>query len=247
MASTTTDTRERVEVADGASAPAAEQDTAEKTPLSLKARMAAIRAECDAIGKQDIQMEKDGKRWTIKGHTVEAILSEIRPLLEKHGVSITPQLAERAYSGNRCDVLVDFLFERTDDSDEARTVRWGGAGTDNGDKAFAKAGTNAIKELLKKLFLVTDRDDAREETDSVEHETPETIAAKASAVDGEKRRATIAAWAKTFKSAIENAPTKADLQRIERENRDQLTSSDLAEVTRTFFVELIEERKAVFG
>lgn len=241
MVSTTTDTRERVEVADSAGAPVAEQDTAEtKAPLSLKARLAAIRADAFGIGKEDIQMGT----FKIKGHTFEAVLSEMRPLLVKHGVDMSPSLIERTYTGNRCDVLVDFTFERVDDSDERRVIRWGGAGTDNGDKAFAKAGTNCVKEMLKKVFLVTDRADAEEETTSVEHETAETIAAKASAVDGQKRRAATAAWAKTFKAAIETAPTKADLQRLERENRDQLTSEDLPEVTRTFFVELIEERKA---
>ena len=73
---------------------------------------------------------KAGVEFTIKGHTAEAVLSEMRPLLSKHGVDITPNLVERTYTGNRCDVLIDFLFERTDDSDEQRTIRWAGAGTD---------------------------------------------------------------------------------------------------------------------
>jgi hypothetical protein len=234
-----------VEVAEGAE-PAAANESA-PAPLSLKARLAAIRADCDAIGKQDITMEKDGKKWTIKGHTVEAILSEIRPLFIKHGVSITPSLAERSYSGNRCDVLVDFTLERLDDSDESRVIRWGGAGTDNGDKAFAKAGTNALKEMLKKVFLVTDRDDAKEETESVEHQTDDG-ARKADLIKAREEKAgAIQQWAKTFKAALETAKTGKDIDRLQRENKAQLTDESLPDVTRDFFVDLIQERKKALG
>lgn len=228
----------------GSKPAAAQQDTA--PPKSLKRRMSDIRDECFGIGKSDIEMQNADrtKKWTIKGHTFEAILSEIRPLLHKHGVDFTPNLVERSYSGNRCDVIVDFEFERTDDSDETRTIRWAGAGTDNGDKAFAKAGTNAIKEMLKKRFLVTDRDDAKEEEESVEHETDDQAGRKATAAAEDKRRAAIASWAKTFKFSIEHAKEAKDIDRLQRENKDQLASEDLPEVTRTFFVELIQSKKA---
>lgn len=179
--------------------------------------------------------------FTIKGHTFEAILSEVRPLLLKHGVDVTPNLADRTYTGNRCDVLVDFTFERTDDNDETRVIRWGGAGTDNGDKAFAKAGTNCLKEMLKKRFLITDRDDAKE-AETVDHE-PEGASSKDLAKAKDERRAAIESWARTFKAAIEGAPDEASIKRLERENREQLISEDMPEVTRTFFAELIHDRK----
>src|SRR4051812_48531483 len=111
MDSAPTNTRERVAVSEG-DEPAVASEAA--APLSLVQRLAAVRADCDSIGKQDIRMEKDGKSWTIKGHTVEAILSEVRPLLAKYGVGVTPQLVERSYQGNRCDVIVDFEFARLD-------------------------------------------------------------------------------------------------------------------------------------
>ena len=245
MASPQTDQRERVEVVEGAKPPAANEDTPKV--LTLKQRMAAIRDECFGIGKEDVKMEKDGKKWTIKGHTFEAILSELRPLFAKHGVDVTPQLVERSYTGNRCDVIVDFTFERTDDSDESRVIRWAGAGTDNGDKAFAKAGTNAVKEMLKKRFLVTDRDDAKEEEEKVEHETEEAGSRRALEAAKEQRKAAIQQWAGTFKAALETAPTVADVQRLQRDNAVQLSSDDLPSVTRTFFVELIEARKAALA
>lgn len=220
----------------------AEQDTT-KAPLSLKARLAAIRDECANIGKDDIQMGS----FKIKGHTFEAVLSEVRPLLAKHGVDITPNLAERIYSGNRCDVLIDFTFERTDDSDEARTIRWAGAGTDNGDKAFAKAGTNAVKEMLKKRFLITDREDAKEAEEAVDHK-PEGGATRADVDQAvEKRRSAIEQWAKAFKAAVETAATDKDLKRLSADNAEQLSSEDMPSVTREFFFKLIQERRTALG
>lgn len=253
MASSQTHHGNGVEVAKGHVPASAEEDTTKaaevEAPRSLKQRLADIRDEAFGIGKSDIEMQgKDGgKKFTIKGHTFEAVLSELRPVFARHGVMVTPNLVERTYAGNRCDVLVDFLFERTDDSDETRTIRWGGAGTDNGDKAFAKAGTNAVKEMLKKVFLVTDREDAKEETEAVEHQTEEGITRKDAEAARVRIQAAIAQWAKTFKAALESAGTAADVQRLERENRDQLTDESLPDVTRTFFIELIQSRKAALA
>lgn len=246
MVGAQTDQRERVEVAESPESTPSKEDT---KPLNLKQRLAAIRDECAGIGKQDIQMQNADrtKSWTIKGHTFEAVLSEIRPLFAKHGVDLTPNLVERVYTGNRCDVLVDFEFERTDDSDETRVIRWAGAGTDNGDKAFAKAGTNAVKEMLKKRFLVTDREDAKEETESVPHETEGGASKRELADAKESRRSALEQWAKAFKMALEKSTDLKDIQRLERENREHLISEDLPEVTRTFFIELIEQRKTAIS
>lgn len=215
---------------------AAGQDTALKT---LAQRMAAIRNESFGVGKTDITMGT----FKIKAHTVEGVLSEMRPLFAKHGVDFTPNLVERTYTGNRCDVIVDFEFESLDDCTDTRTIRWAGAGTDNGDKAFAKAGTNALKEMLKKRFLITDRDDAKEEIETVEHQTDEGASRVKLEAAQEAARANLEKWATTCRAALLTAKTLDDVKRIERENKDQLTSPDLASVTRTFFAELIEKRK----
>lgn len=239
----TTDNRDGVEVAASVE-PAATQDDPTQD-MSLSQRLAAIRDECNGIKKDAIKKEKDGKSWTEKGHIVEVILSEFRPLLSKYGVDMTPNLVERSYTGNRCDIIVDFEFEciaNAESYGEKRTIRWAGAGTDNGDKAFAKAGTNALKELIKKRFLVTDRDDAKEETETVEHQ-PEGASPKALDKAREERRAAIEQWAKTFKAALESAGELKDIHRLQRDNAEQLSSEDLPAVTRTFFIELIESRK----
>lgn len=230
-------------------------EEAAKPWLTVGQRMAAIRDECFGIGKQAIQMESaKGAKYTIQAHTVEAILAELRPLLRKYGLDLTPNLVERQYQGNRCDVLVDFRFDVLDPEaapggwpssmSATRTIRWAGAGTDNADKGFAKAGTNALKEMLKKVFLVTDRDDAREEEDAVEHQADDGVRREDLTKAREERRAAIQQWATSFKAAVENAPSAKDVQRLERDNKDQLVSEDLPAVTRAFFAELIVKRKA---
>lgn len=214
--------------------------------MTLRERMAAIRAESYGIGKDNIEMKNADrtKSWVIKGHTVEAVLAEMRPLLEKYRVDLSPNIVERTYTGNRCDVLVDFEFCNLDTPSELRVIRWAGAGTDNGDKAFAKAGTNAMKEMLKKVFLITDRADAEEETDKVDFSPTE--GATRAEVDREKERtrSALEQWAKAFKMAIEKADNLKDIQRLERENKEHLVSEELPDVTRSFFIELIETRKA---
>ena len=206
--------------------------------------MADMRKECSGIGKQDIQMANQdrSKTWTIKGHTVEAVLAEIRPMLDRHGLGLTPNLVERAYSGNRCDVLVDFEFEGLELGD-TKTVRWAGAGTDNGDKAFAKAGTNALKEMLKKVFLVTDRDDAKEEEDKVEHQTDDAVQRQRLAQESDKRRSAVMKGLHGLKVAIEGAATLADLKRIRRDSRELLDDEAVPDVTRAFFDKALAERE----
>jgi len=205
--------------------------------------MAAMREECSGIGKQDITMTpKEGKSFTIKGHTIEAVLADLRPMLARHGLGLTPNLAERTYTGNRCDILVDFEFEGLELGD-LKVIRWAGAGTDNGDKAFAKAGTNALKEMLKKTFLVTDRDDAKEETEGVEHKTDDGIRREDLEIAKAEKQAALQKWAGAFKSALENAQSVKDIERLQRDNSEQLSSPDLPPVTRQFFFDLIQARK----
>ena len=242
------DNGKRMEVANGSKPVDAEQDTTndEKEPVkTLTQRMSDMRKECAGVGKEDIPMQsKDGtKKWKIQAHTIEGVLHGVRTLFDKHGVWMQPQLVERTFSGNRCDAIFDFYFENIDDADDRKVVRWAGSGADNSDKGFAKAGTNALKEMLKKVFLITDREDAKEETDQVEYRSNEgaTRAEVDEALD--QARAALQQWASTFKDALENAKSAKDIARLQRENKDQLTDENLPDVTRTFFVELIERRK----
>lgn len=214
-----------------------EEDT--EPVKTLTQRMAAIRKDASGIGKEEITMGS----YKIKAHTIEGVLHGVRTLFDKHGVWMQPQLAERTYHGNRCDVLFDFYFENIDDADDRKVIRFAGAGTDNNDKGFAKAATNALKEMLKKVFLITDREDAKEEEDQVEYDSGD--GASRAEVDklSEQKRAAIEQWAKTFKHALMGAKDVASIQRLQRENKDQLVDESLPSVTRDFFIELIEKRK----
>lgn len=211
-------------------------------PLTLVQRMAAVRAECDGLGKEDIKMENKErtKTWTIKGHTIEGVLQGVRGLFDRHRIWVNPNLVSINFNGNRCDVVVDFEWENLDDANDRRTIRWAGSDTDTGGKGFAKAGTNALKEMLKKTFLITDREDAKEETEAVEHVTEDSMARERVKAAEEKAASSQAAWAKTLKTAIESVKTAADLKRLKREN--SLKLSELPSVTRAFFEDLYAAR-----
>lgn len=82
MAEQATDQRARVAVVAGGEPVGANENPA--PVLSLKQRLAAIRDECSGIIKDDIKMGN----FSIKGHTFEAILSEV-PHAEKSAEEAT--------------------------------------------------------------------------------------------------------------------------------------------------------------
>lgn len=211
-------------------------------PLTLVQRMAAVRRECDGLGKEDIKMQNKErtKEWTIKGHTIEGVLQGVRTLFDRHRIWVNPNLVSVNHNGNRCDVVVDFEWENLDDPNDRRTIRWAGSDTDLGGKGFAKAGTNALKEMLKKTFLITDREDAKEETEAVEHVTEDSMARERVKAAEDRAAASQAAWAKTLKTAIEGVTTSQGLKRLKRENALKL--SELPAVTRAFFEDLYAAR-----
>ena len=229
--------RNGVSLPDGAE-PASAEENAEPVK-TLTQRMMAIRADASGIDKE--QMGKEGSSYSMRSHTIEGVLHGVRPLFDKHGVWMLPCLDKLEYTGNRCDVVYRFDFQNVDDPDDNFAIRWPGAGTDNADKALAKAGTNALKEMLKKVFLITDREDEKEEAAPVEYRSAEgaTRAEVDQAMD--QARDALTQWAKTFKAALEGAKSKKDIKRLQRENKDQLSDEKLPDVTRTFFMELIQK------
>lgn len=220
-------------------------------PRSLICRLADIRKECSGVGKENISMSYDNKKtgnresYTIQGHTIEGVLHGVRGLFDRHGVMMTPQLIERSYNGNRCDVIVDFEFINLDVPEDTKIIRWAGSDTDNGGKGFAKAGTNALKEMLKKTFLITDREDAKEETEQTEYQSDEGLNRGAVEKAKEKVNAAFAAWANSLKAAIESAGSTAKLRELKREHKAQMESEDVPAVTRKFFEDLFAERKRI--
>lgn len=216
--------------------------------LTLAQKIVAIRKQCAGIGKEDIAMKikpkngGEGYNVTYKAHTIEGVLVAVRHLLNEHMVIVSPSLVERTYNGNRCDVVFDFTWECAE-SGETRVVRYAGADTDNGGKGFAKAGTNALKEHLKKFLLITDREDAKEETENLEHQTAETVSRKAAEKAKDDVRAMFHAWATNLTRAIKTSPDTKALAQLKRENVDQLSNPELPDVTRGHLNELFADRK----
>lgn len=234
-----------VEDAKGTESAAAEEQTAE---LTLAKKIVAIRKECAGVGKEDISMQakkKDGSgtyNISYQAHTIEGILVAVRHLLDRFRVIVSPTLVERTYNGNRCDVVIDFVWECADSGD-TRTVRWAGADTDSGGKGFAKAGTNALKEHFKKFLLITDRDDQKEETENLEHQTEEGMTRKAAKEAEEKVRAMFHAWASNLTNAIKTCPSVKELDAMKRENLEQLDNPSLPEITKKYIETLFKDRR----
>lgn len=217
-------------------------ETEEKPIKTLTQRMMAIRAECAGIGKEKIKMKtKTGSDYTIDAHTIEGVLHGVRTLFDKHGVFMLPNLVSADYNGNRCDVKMEFHFENVDDKDDRKMLLYAGSGTDNNDKGFAKAGTNALKEMLKKVFLITDREDAKEETDQVPFQTNEGATREEVEEISEEKRAALEQWANALRDAIITAPDIKTVNRLQRDNKTQLMNSPPS--TRSFFIDIIERRK----
>ncbi len=242
------DNGRRVEMADGQKPANANEDTTEeeREPVkTLTQRMAAIRADASGVGKEKIDMKtKSGSEYSIKAHTIEGVLHGVRALLDDHGVWMLPCLDRYEFHGNRCDAVYRFDFQNMDDLEDRMSITWAGSGTDNSDKALAKAGTNALKEMLKKVFLITDREDAKEEEDRTEFRTDE--GATRAEVDEAKDQAKAALhqWANNHKAALETVETIPMLKRLKRENSDQLDEiKDISPAMHNFFTELYERRE----
>lgn len=219
-------------------------DEVETEPLTLLEKFAAIRAECISFDKEEIEMKtKAGVKYKIQAHTIEGILSGVRPLLDRYRILLLPELKERSDNGNRCDVRVQFDFIDLDATDDRITIQWAGSGTDNADKGFAKAGTNALKEVLKKVFLITDREDVKSDEDNEEFKKDGgTSTSEAAALREEGRRA-LEGWADSFRLLLQTARTVAEVKDLERQHREALSNKNLPSTTRAFFAQNIARLK----
>lgn len=247
MVSTATDTRERMEVVAGPKpAPPPKAPLAESADpaANIYKRLWRIEQELEAVEKSQtatVKMEGGGQ-YTYKYSGHDLILAFVRPLFAKHGVKFWPSTIKHERTGNLSVVTVRIEFVNVDDPKDTTFAEITNYGADKGDKGATKALTNAVREGIKKALNITSEEDkfADEHTDfqSAEGATREDVEAAK-----EQRRAAIQQWAATFKSALESAPDLKTVRGLERENRDQLTSADLPGVTRSFFAELITQRK----
>ena len=243
---TESDNAERVELSESDVATEGADDTPEEIHRPLVHRLADIRAECAEVSKEHITIKtKDKGQYSFNGHTIEGVLSSVRILFEKHGVWVMPNLIERSYNGTRCDVIVEFEFINLDDPEDTKKIQWGGSDTDYGGKGFAKAGTNALKEMLKKVFLITDREDRKEETENVEHVTEDQISAKRAQEAEEETRKALEAYAVNLQTTIRTCPDRKDLKALKRESAEQ--RSKLPKVTQNHFEQEFKDRDEILA
>lgn len=255
MDSPQTDLGGGVVLADGAQSAAAEGTAAVEARrvtlaescdpgANLFKRLWRIEQELEAVEKSQtaqVKMEGGGSySYKYSGH--DLILAYVRPLLAKHGVKFLPTTLKHERTGNLTMLTVGIQFINVDDPEDRTVVEVVNYGADKGDKGATKALTNAVREALKKAFNITSEDDkiADEHTDFQSDDG-------ASRADIDKAhevaRAALEKWATAFREALKNAQTVDDVKRLERDNREQLTSPGLPAVTRTFFAEAIETRK----
>lgn len=248
MASPQTNIASGVELVEGPKPAAANEGSPAQSldpAANIYKRLWRIEQELEAVEKSQtatVKMEGGGSySYKYSGH--DLILAFVRPLVAKHGVKMLPTTVKHERTGNLTMLTVRIDFINVDTPEDRTSVEVTNYGADKGDKGATKALTNAMREGIKKALNITSEEDkiADEHTDFQSSE-----GANRSDLDQakEQRRAAIEQWAKAVKMALEKATTKKDVERIERENRDQLASDDLPEVTRTFFIELITARKA---
>jgi predicted transcriptional regulator len=212
---------------------------------SLMLRMWRAELDIGAVEKAQtatVQMES-GKNYTYKFSGYDVIVAAVKPALAKHGIKVIPTTKTHERIGNLTVLTVDIAFYSVDDPEDMLTVQMVNYGADKGDKGASKALTNCVREGIKKALGITSvEDDRADETTVYESDEGASRADLDRAKEG--RRGAIENWARTMKSAIENATDTKTVDRIGRENSAQLMSEDLPEVTRVFFTELMERRKA---
>ena len=213
-------------------------ETVEGPPrMNILERLHACRCE---LGK----LEKDGKIEMRGGASYEYISHDlvtatVRIPLNKYKVMVIPTIHESKTDGNRCEVVVDVTFACIDNPTDGIRIRTIGYGVDSSDKGPGKAYSYAMKIAYLKLFMLNTGDDIEE------HDTPhDPEKARGSQIDAAKQetRDAIETAAKNLKAAIDGATTIKELNATQRENKDWLMT--VPEVTRDYFVEQIESRKA---
>lgn len=242
----------RMEVAASDEPAVANEDTAPALAKSVDPtanivlRLWRVELDIGAVEKAQtatVKTEGGQTAYTYKFTGYDAVVAAVRPALARHGVKVMPSKGHHERVGNLTVLTLTVDFINVDDPTDKLTVEMTNYGADKGDKGASKALTNVMREAIKKGLGITsvedDRADETTEFESADNSTRKEVET-AKAATG----AAIEQWAKTFKAAIENAPTVKDVGRLQAENAAQLTDASLPAVTRQFFFDLLQRRKA---
>jgi hypothetical protein len=208
--------------------------------LNIHQRLFGIMSELKPLEK-DKEVKNANGRVMYEYISHDAVTAHIRPLLIKYRVMVQPTVDSVKTDGNRTELEVAVHFINVDNPADAISVGTIGYGVDPSDKGPGKAFSYALKYAYLKLFLLNSGDDIEEQ--DLPHDSAVMTANQKE--DSERRVVEdMQAWAHTFKAALENAKSVKEIDTLQRANKDKLMSSP--EVTRDFFVGLIEQCKSPF-
>ena len=218
----------------------AEGTSGDSQPLNIHQRLFAVRGELGFLEKDKEVTINNKKAYGYISH--DAVTAAVRVPLQKHGVFVVPSVVDCKNDGNRTEMRVRVEFVNVDNPRDAVSVETFGYGVDQSDKGPGKAYSYALKYAYLKMFLLNSGEDI-EESD-IKHDSATT---KTSEIERAKKEANEALQvaAKNFKAAIDGATTVKELNELQRENKDWLMG--IPDVTRDYFIEIIETRKAAIG
>lgn len=217
----------------------AESTDSDPKEMNIYQRLHAVTADLGFLEKDKTVKYGGNKGAEYEYISHDAVSAAVRVPLIKHGVVVIPRMVKHEKDGNRTEVTVEVDFVNIDQPQDRVTVPVIGYGVDPSDKGPGKAFSYAMKYAYLKLFILNSADDI--EKDYVEHDPG---SARASDVAAAKNQATNAleVWAENFKAAIASSPTVEALKELQKKNKNTLMGAP--QVTRDYFIDLIEKRKA---
>lgn len=206
--------------------------------LNIYQRIHAIMAEVGRVEK-DGTVKIGSSGYDYISH--DAVTATIRGSFLRHGVMVIPTVSGSVVNGNRTELTISVKFVNIDQPDDAIEIETLGFGVDQSDKGPGKAFSYAVKYAYLKLLMLNSADDI--EANNVTHDPAQPTASQQVAAEHQDVQKQ-AEWAETFKAAITNAQSIEELNALRKKNKTMLDS--VPDVTRDYFVDLIERRKGEF-
>lgn len=207
---------------------------------SIYVRMMRAQADVRTLTQDaDIKLKnKEGQTaGSYKGITAAQIVTAAKSVLIEHGIIYLPiqSKADVKITGNKTALWVDGQFICCDNPESMIEIGAWGAGTDNGDKDYAKAFTNANKQILAKALGMSTVEDDRD--DPVAHE-PEHKPREVKNAQAMSDMA-IKTWADAYKAALDGCRTLKDLKRLRSENSHMMNNPHVPQVTKDYFIDKV--------
>lgn len=237
----------------GGDIPALEQDgrAGSAEPDGASARPAAANGRARGArrgdGRGDGQDEGRGEAPPgFRYVSYNALVVAARAALLRHGVLMLPSVIGHEREGrNRTILTVETVFACPDRPEDRLSVRTVGYGNDPADHGAAKAFTRAVKQALAKALCLTTHDPPEAEAEGASGVVyEETGDADRLAAAEQAARASLEAWARAFRAALEALDDPGDVARLRREHADVFANPALPEGMRAYLNDRVRERRA---